>query len=177
MKLIVGLGNPGEKYQDNRHNVGFMIIDEIVKKLPVSPHVENKLDSLVFYHHPSGTVFARPETFMNDSGRAVKKLIENWKLKTENLYVIHDDLDIPLGKYKIQKGKGPKVHRGLQSIEAALGTPDFWRVRIGIENRIKNNELRIKGEQYVLQDFTKEEKVILDKVLEKVCQEINLLLQ
>lgn len=161
MKLIIGLGNPGKKYSNNRHNVGYMVVDKLKAK-------SLKLKDMFV---------VKTSSFMNDSGVAVKALVTYYKLPGTDLYIVHDDLDIPLGSYKIQFGKGPKVHRGLQSIEVALGTTDFWRVRVGIENRIKNNELRIKGEQYVLEDFTKEEKVILDKVLGKVCQEINLLLR
>lgn len=170
MKLIVGLGNPEEKYQNNRHNIGFMIIDRIVKELMVSPHVEKKLKSLVFYHHVSGTIFARPQTFMNSSGIAVKKLVEQYHIKPADLWVIHDDLDIPLGSYKIQKGKGPKLHNGVNSIEKKLGTDDFWRVRIGVENRVSGN--RIPGEEYVLQDFTGEEKKFLSPVINKICKEL-----
>ena len=81
MKLVVGLGNPGEKYKDTWHNVGFMVIDAIIKTLTVSPHIEKKLDSLIFYHHASQTVFARPQTFMNSSGVSVKKLLVHFKIK------------------------------------------------------------------------------------------------
>lgn len=165
MKLIIGLGNPGEKYRNNRHNVGYMVADKLSKtqKLKNSKQVNNQLRCKIF----------KSDKFMNESGNFVKKLTSAYSLVPNDLYVVHDDLDIPLGSYKIQFGKGPKVHRGLQSIEEALGTGDFWRVRVGIENRIKNNELRIKGEQYVLEDFTKEEEVILDKVIGKVCKEIS----
>ena len=157
MKLIIGLGNPGEKYRNNRHNVGYMLADKL------------KTKSLKL----KGVIVVKTNTFMNESGSFVKKIISQYPdIPVSSVYVVHDDLDIPLGSYKIQFGKGPKVHRGLQSIEEVLGG-DFWRVRVGIENRIKNNELRIKGEQYVLEDFTKEEEVILDKVIGKVCKEIS----
>jgi len=91
-------------------------------------------------------------------------------LLSTDLYIVHDDLDIKLGEYKIQKGKGPKVHKGINSIEKALGTDDFWRVRVGVDNRDSNN--RTPGEQYVLQDFTSEEKEILDKVLDETCKKL-----
>lgn len=163
MKLVVGLGNPGKKYEATRHNVGFILIGKIVGKLMVSPHAEKKLDSLVFYHHVNETIYARPQTFMNNSGVAVKKLTTYYKVPIDSLYIIHDDLDIALGEYKIQKGKGPRVHYGIKSIEESLGDTGFWRVRIGIENRDPEN--RIPGEAYVLQAFTIEERATVDKVL------------
>src|SRR3989344_9569988 len=152
MKLIVGIGNPGEKYANTRHNVGYMVVDKIINTLTVSPHVEKKLDSLIFYHHTSQTVFARPQAFMNSSGVAVKKLLIHFKVKLADLWVIHDDLDLTLGAYKIQIGKGPRVHNGLLSIYEKLGTKNFWHIRIGVDNRISDN--RTRGEDYVLQNFT-----------------------
>lgn len=167
MKLIVGLGNPGEKYKNNRHNVGYMVIDALQ---------ESGL--------PQGVVAKKTDVFMNASGEAVKKLVTRYlvtrdsKGKTsreptsyESLYVVHDDLDIPLGQYKIQKGKGPKVHYGVQSVEQALGTSDFWRVRVGIDNRDPSN--RASGEQYVLQDFTQEEKLIIADIIKQITTDLN----
>ena len=103
---------------------------------------------------------------MNDSGVAVKNLSTHYNLQHTNLYVVHDDLDLTLGSYKIQFGKGPKVHNGLLSIEEELGTSDFWRVRIGVDNRDPNN--RIPGDEYVLQNFTKEEIEIRDKIIAEI---------
>jgi peptidyl-tRNA hydrolase, PTH1 family len=96
---------------------------------------------------------------MNESGKAVKKLVDFYKVEMDDLYVIHDDLDIKLGEYKIQKGVGPKVHGGVNSIERELGKEDFWRARVGVDNRDLEN--RIPGEEYVLQNFTREERNIL----------------
>src|SRR5574340_614297 len=103
MYTIVGLGNPGSKYQNNRHNVGQMFVDYLVNELAGSRVNEFKLK--------------KTDCYMNQSGLFIKNL----KLKTENLVVAHDDLDIPLGKFKIQKGEGPRLHNGLISIEKALG--------------------------------------------------------
>ena len=151
MKLVVGLGNPGEEYKNTRHNVGFMVVDALALR-------------------PSDKiVLVKPETFMNRSGEAVKKLVNKYKVQSTGLYVIHDDLDIPLGKYKIQKGKGPKDHRGILSIEQSLGKKDFWRVRIGVENRQKD----ISGDEYGLSDFTLAEKQIIDQVIASVCQDLS----
>ena len=170
MKLIVGLGNPGEKYAKSRHNAGFMVVDSIIKNLSVSSHVEKKLDSLIFYHHKTQTVFARPQTFMNSSGIAVKKLVVHFKIKLPDLWIIHDDLDLVLGSHKIQKGKGPREHNGLLSIYEKLETKNFWHVRVGVDNRSSDN--RISGEKYVLQNFEETEIETRDIVIEKVVKDI-----
>src|SRR5438105_10350247 len=115
MKIVVGLGNPKEEYASTRHNVGFMLV--------------NKLTNL---NLPNTKLF-KSSVFMNDSGKFVKKIFKSKNL--DDLVIIHDDLDIPLGSYKIQKGKGPKLHNGLLSIEKELGKDDFWRIRIGVDNR------------------------------------------
>lgn len=107
---------------------------------------------------------------MNASGKAVHSLATNYKLLATDIYVIHDDLDIKLGEYKTQKGKGPKVHNGINSIEDSLGETDFWRVRVGVDNRNADN--RIPGEDYVLQDFLPEERKAIDKVLNEVCKKL-----
>lgn len=148
MKLIVGIGNPGEDYKNNRHNVGFKFIDELSS---------SKL--------PSGAITKKSDKFMNDSGVFVKNLATYYKLHTTDLYIVHDDLDIKLGEYKIQFAKGPKDHNGILSIEAELGTNEFWRIRIGVENRDLTN--KIPGEQYVLQDFNKSELEVINTIIKK----------
>jgi len=160
MKLIIGLGNPGIKYLNNRHNVGHMVIDAI----KVGPSKDAS----------KGPTFKvlKSDKFMNNSGSFVLKLVTRFKILASDLYVIHDDLDIPLGAFKIQFGKGPKVHNGLNNIYEKLKTKDFWHVRVGIENREKRMENRIKGETYVLQDFTNEEMIILDKVIKQICNQL-----
>lgn len=160
MKLIVGLGNPGIKYQNTRHNVGHMVIDA----LKVRPLKSNQ---------QKGLTLLKSDKFMNDSGIFVKHFISLYpNISISNLYVIHDDLDIKLGEYKIQFGKGPKENKGLVSIYETLGTRDFWHVRVGIENRQQALGTRIKGEQYVLEDFTEEEKVIVQSVIKQICNQL-----
>lgn len=166
MKLIVGLGNPEKKYFDNRHNVGYLAIDYLQEKLHSSDFISSR-DFIV----------KKSDQFMNSSGIAIKKIVENLttklvtQLKIENLYVVHDDLDIPLGEYKIQFAKGPKLHNGIESVEAKLGTKDFWRIRIGVDNRDSDN--RTPGEQYVLQDFTTQERQILEEVFLKIEKDLQ----
>ena len=150
MKLIIGLGNPKEEHKNNRHNVGHLVADALFKR-----------------NLPKNLVVKKTNVFMNESGSEVKKLLGG--LSPNNLYIIHDDLDIALGAYKIQKGKGPKLHNGILSIERQLGTPDFWRVRIGVDNRMGD---KTPGEEYVLEDFTGEEKKILEAVLEEICKKL-----
>jgi PTH1 family peptidyl-tRNA hydrolase len=153
MKLIIGLGNPGVGYADTRHNVGCLLVAELQK---------NKL--------PAGIVVRKSDVFMNNSGSFVKAQFTKYKVQSTGLYIVHDDLDIPLGAYKIQFGTGPKVHNGVNSVEAELGTKDFWRVRIGVDNRKPDD--RTQGEEYVLQDFTEEERKTLDRVIKEVCKKL-----
>lgn len=179
MKLIIGLGNPGKKYENNRHNVGFHVAEALAIKLSGDGAIKQWRDDKKFGSSlltlDSSLILAKPQTFMNDSGRAVAKLVNWYKIEPNDVYVIHDDLDISLGAYKIQKGKGPRLHYGVQSIEKALGTEDFWRVRIGVDNR--SNENRTPGEQYVLQDFTEEEMETVNEVIDKIIKELSLIIQ
>jgi PTH1 family peptidyl-tRNA hydrolase len=167
MKLIVGLGNPGIEYENTRHNVGFIILDAMIKENQMEWEKWN--NSLISRSNTS--IFAKPQTFMNDSGVAIKALVNFFKIKPQEIYVIHDDLDIPLGKWKLQKGVGPKVHNGINSIENELGTQEFWRIRIGIDNR--DSENRIAGEEYVLQKFLSDENHILENVSKESIDTIN----
>lgn len=158
MKLVVGLGNPGEKYQSNRHNVGFMFVDYLLAQFADHPawKKDTYLGAEVVRPTPELS-FAKPLTYMNKSGEAVRKMMEHGKLNVDNLLVVHDDLDIPIGKFRIVKGYGPKLHNGLESIQNHLHSMDFLRVRIGVDNR--RPEHRIPGIDYVLQDFSTEEKL------------------
>ncbi|MCS6956536.1 MAG: aminoacyl-tRNA hydrolase [Patescibacteria group bacterium] len=174
MKIIIGLGNPGEKYQNNRHNVGKLFIDYFISGLinwQVSELKEkNKIVAKIFKNN--SLILAKSEEFMNLSGKIVKKIIKNYKLKIKNLYIVHDDLDIPLGKFKIQLSQGPKLHNGIKSIEEALKTKNFWRIRIGVDARKKENW--IDGETYVLQNLLPEEKEILqNQVFPKIFEKIK----
>ncbi len=174
MKLFVGLGNPEPKYSNNRHNVGYMVIDAMNESFKSkykrkAPAFSQKfLQSIVSDFTPFA-VLAKPMKYMNDSGVAVKKIIDNYKIAPEDLYIIHDDLDIPLGEYKIQMAKGPKVHNGITSVEDELGTKEFGRMRIGIENC--NPEGRTPGDKYVLEDFTIEEKRVIKWTIQKLIHE------
>ena len=149
MKLIVGLGNPGEKYKNNRHNAGCLVVDGL-RQARLGAPVRCKYFSN-FEHEAK----KKPPIFMNGSGQIILALLKAEGVKPQNLLVIHDDLDIKLGEYKLQFAKGPRGHNGVASIEEAVGG-DFYRLRIGIENR--SEDFRTAGEDYVLQDFSDEER-------------------
>lgn len=164
MKIVVGLGNPGPEYAFTRHNAGMVLADKLTERIP-SDYGWRRQKEVMVYESRGWVLVKSAGIFMNDSGRMVREAIKN---REGELYVAHDDLDIRLGEYKIQMGKGPKVHGGINSIEQTLGTEQFWRIRIGIDNRI----MPVEGEEYVLQKFGGEEKVILDGVLDKIADEI-----
>ncbi len=170
MKLIVGLGNPGKEYENTRHNVGFEVLDALVSsnKYQVAWEYEKKFEAEMV--RVGEVLLLKPMTFMNRTGVSIKKVKDFYKIKSENIWVVHDDLDIRLGEFKIQLGKGPKKHNGVLSVERELGTKDFWRVRVGVESR--KNRL-IPGEKYVLMKFSEEERGVLKKVIEEVVRELE----
>jgi peptidyl-tRNA hydrolase, PTH1 family len=180
MKLIVGLGNPGKRYENTRHNVGFMVVEAFATKiLNLQLTNSNKFSNSNFQFKKKFEsdllindkfILAKPQTYMNLSGNTVSKIVNHYKIKHTDLWVIHDDLDLRLGEYKIQFAKGPKLHYGISSIEEKLGSNNFWRVRIGVDNREKDN--RIAGEDYVLQPFSSQELDIINKTSAKIIEEL-----
>ena len=177
MKLIVGLGNPGEKYVNNRHNVGFIFVDHLLKTatdkaegFEYDKYLQAETKEIRI--NAEQIVLVKPQTYMNKSGIAVRSCIDRYTINmAQDLIIVHDDLDIPLGKFKIQKGSGPKLHNGLESIEKTLRFKDFLRIRIGVDNRDPNN--RIDGETYVLQDFLGTEIEILNTTLDKLLERLS----
>jgi PTH1 family peptidyl-tRNA hydrolase len=165
MKLIVGLGNPGKKYALTRHNTGFIFVDLLAQKYGQDWQDSKKLHSQIA--KPSkDLVLAKPQTFMNTSGKAVKALVNFYKVDIDNLLVVHDDLDIKLGEYKVTH-KSPLLHNGVNSIENELNSNEFTRLRLGIENRAEN----IPGEKYVLENFTPNEIVVINNTITKLINE------
>ena len=168
MKLIAGLGNKGSEYKDTRHNVGFMLVEKLVekrgkeKKFSIDKKFESEVAKI------DGLILIKPQTFMNNSGRAVRKVLDFYKMETGDLVIVHDDLDIKMGEFKIQKGIGPKIHNGLNSVEQILSTKDFLRVRIGVDNR-QPGTFYGNGADFVLAKLTSNENKILDEVMERVC--------
>jgi PTH1 family peptidyl-tRNA hydrolase len=169
MILVIGLGNPGKKYIKTRHNLGFRIVNQFAKESRFSNFkIVKKYNSLISKSKLNNEkiILAKPQAFMNNSGKAVKKISKNLKSKFGSLIVIHDDLDLPLGKIRIIENRGAAGHKGVQSIIDELDTKNFTRFRIGI----MNYELRIKNtEEFVLEKFKKEEEGILKEVIKKSC--------
>jgi PTH1 family peptidyl-tRNA hydrolase len=153
--VVVGLGNPGKKYERTRHNAGFMAVDEIVRRTD-SEIVQQKHGALVgkvmLDLHPA--VLAKPQTFMNESGRAVAAILRDSYCSPSELLVLHDELDLPLGVVRIKNGGGHGGHNGLRSIIEQIGTADFLRVRIGIGRPAPGTD----PADYVLSPFSAEER-------------------
>ena len=167
MKLVIGLGNPGKEYVNTRHNVGFEFVDRLSSGARFS--LEGKFESLVY--REKDILFVKPQTFMNESGRAVRKIMDFYKLGVGEVVLVHDDLDLKLGDYKIQMGVGPKVHNGVSSVESSLPNKNFLRLRIGVDNREKTFYTGT-GSDYVLERFRKEELEELDEILEEAADEL-----
>ena len=179
MRLIVGLGNPGKEYEQARHNAGFMAVTYLAASLGgfTEWHLENKFKSLLCVGKFKGelVMFILPQTFMNSSGEAVALVVNFYKISAGAVLVIHDDLDLPLGSFKLQRGVGPKSHNGILSVEASLGTKDFWRLRIGVDGRFGNASM-VAGEEYVLGRFTADELAILTTLQPQIIRKINFFL-
>ena len=171
MKLIVGLGNPGKAYTRNRHNVGFRCIDHFAR-LHHIPLTERRQRAKVGMGVVADTevVLAKPRTFMNRSGEAVSQLLRRFKISVEDLIVICDDMDLPLGRVRIRRRGSSAGHKGLQSIIDSLGSQDFPRIRVGI-GRPDGDEV-----SYVLSDFTPEEKQVIEKAVATVSDAIHCIL-
>lgn len=150
MHLIVGLGNIGDKYQLTRHNVGFMVIDEITKSLTTSNIQKSNFHSTL--EKSAYDLYSKPTTFMNNSGMAVQAIKEYYKLDMEDIIVIHDDIDLPFGTVKFKIGGGHGGHNGLRSIDAHIGK-EYIRVRIGVGKPQDKADVA----NYVLNNFSKEE--------------------
>ncbi|OGH51630.1 MAG: aminoacyl-tRNA hydrolase [Candidatus Levybacteria bacterium RIFCSPLOWO2_12_FULL_37_14] len=190
MKLIVGLGNPGEKYEKTRHNLGFMIVEKFLKDFE---SVKNTIwkDSVKFKSEISQiewqpkhgnlekVILAKPKTYMNNSGMAVRLISDFYKINSSDVWILHDDIDLPLGSMKIRFGGASAGHHGVESVMEHLGTDRFWRFRLGIgeqksplrqgsegQAKIKNQKLR-NVEDFVLSDFTGSEKGKLKNLVKR----------
>lgn len=165
MKLIVGLGNPGGQYESTRHNIGFMVVDKLARELTTTA-VTWKEDSerKALVARAGDVILAKPLTYMNNSGLAVGALIRYYKLSPEDLWVVHDDIDLPLGKIRIREHGGTGGHHGIETIVAALKTDKFVRFRLGI-GRGKEQSAATRDKnlhhrsviQFVLSRFTRHE--------------------
>jgi len=164
IKLVVGLGNPGDHYKETRHNVGFTVIDHLAKRLKLKRYEECCFSHLYKKNLEGRTVyFAKPQTYMNLSGIAVKNLLQDLNLLPEELLVVHDDLDLPLGHTKLKFGGSSAGQKGVENIIKELGTKNFYRLRIGI-GRPKEKRQVVN---YVLSPFSPEQKPIIQRAIAK----------
>lgn len=166
-RLIIGLGNPGAKYSFTRHNIGFMCLDAYARlHLVAFAKSRNKALTGAARLANNEVVLAKPQTFMNLSGEAVGKLFRQHKVKPENLIVIHDDLDLPVGRIRIRQGGSSGGHKGIDSIIAHISTAEFIRVKVGIGRpQVKENYDDNGVIDHVLSQFTPVEKSIIDKIV------------
>ena len=172
MRLVVGLGNPGPKYEGNRHNVGFMAVDEIVRRHSFSAW-RSRFQGLTADGEIGGEklLILKPATYMNESGRAVGEALRFFKLDPKDVIVLYDELDLPPTKVRVKKGGGNGGHNGLRSIDAHIGT-DYWRVRIGIGH--PGDKSKVTG--HVLGDFAKQEWPDFERLIEDISDRVDLLI-
>ena len=177
----MGLGNPGQNYAGNRHNLGFMCLSHFARTHHITLN-KKKGEARIGYGEVAGNrlAVARPQTHMNRSGQAVKRLVNTLGISQDNLTVIHDDLDLPLGSIRIRRGGSSAGHKGVDSIAGELGSPDFIRIRAGIgrpspsEDKTETSEEDIIA--YVLSDFTAEEQPAVNEVIARVSEAVLCLL-
>ena len=175
-KYIVGLGNPGKEYQNNRHNVGFLVLENLTKKYESKFIFKNKLKSRCSELKIKNFTYRLflPNTFMNKSGEAVRAIVDWYKIDLAQLFIIVDDLDLPLGKIRFRKKGGSGGHNGLKNIIENLHTQNFNRIRVGIGSQ---NELQRSSTfntiSHVLGNISSEEKLVLDKVYLQINKSIE----
>lgn len=188
MKLIVGLGNPGDKYTYTRHNIGFMVVEKYVKDvLPLMLSLKAwKKDKKFFclLCKLNNCIVIKPQTYMNQSGSAVKSVANFYKIKIEEIWVVHDDIDLPTGKIKIRKGGGSAGHNGIESIVNQLGNPDFTRFRLGIgkgklglHHNTDKNLHRREIEKFVLSPFKDTEGGDIKKLVKKTNEALKMAIE
>ena len=172
MLLLVGLGNPNPNNTNNRHNVGFFVIDQINKKFKLSKQKPKFKGLLTTGEIEEQKVYAiKPLTFMNSSGVCIKELIEYFKINVKDVFVFHDDMDIDLGKVKVKFGGNSAGHNGIDSIDKNIGK-NYSRVRIGIGRPIKNSE----GADHVLENFSIDEKDGVEEVTKNIIESLSILI-
>ncbi|MFZ5483206.1 MAG: aminoacyl-tRNA hydrolase [Pseudomonadota bacterium] len=162
-RLVVGLGNPGPEYSETRHNAGFWFCERLAARLGASLSREARFHGLAGLARSEGVWCLLPQTYMNRSGQAVGALARFHKIAPAEILVVHDELDIPPGQLRIKFGGGPGGHNGLKDITAHLGTPDYWRLRIGIGHPGDRNEVI----NYVLKPPRKEEALEIEAALDR----------
>lgn len=173
MKVIAGLGNPGEKYAYTRHNIGFMIISELAERYKINSSY--KFDGLLgdFFFGGEKVIIFQPMKYMNKSGQPIWKLMDYFQIAADDLLVIHDDLDLELGQMRFKQNGGSGGHNGIKSIINHLGTDEFKRLKIGIGRPPEN----IPVPDFVLTNFQGEEKKLAEEVVDKAVSAVELMLK
>ena len=173
MKVIAGLGNPGEKYAYTRHNIGFMVIAELAERYNINSSY--KFDGLVgdFFMGGEKIIVFQPMKYMNKSGQPIFKLMDYFQIEADDLLVIHDDLDLDLGKMRFKQNGGSGGHNGIKSIINNLGTDKFNRLKVGIGRPPEN----IPVPDFVLTNFQGEEKKISERVIEQAASAVELMIK
>ena len=173
-KLVIGLGNPGEEYKNNRHNIGFIILDKIAESLSVN--FDNHKKKSLYARGKKGDIqyiLLKPQTFMNLSGESAIYISKFFNVSVEDIFVIYDDMDLPFGTFKIKKGGSSGGHNGIKSLIAQLQSEDFFRIRIGIGRPSFGNKVN----DYVLSSFSKSEREIIDNdISDKVIEAVKIAL-
>ena len=167
MKLIVGLGNPGERYEQTRHNAGFWVVDALAQRLKIGLN-SKKLQSIIAegHYNRKTIVLAKPQTYMNLSGLAVRQLVDYWQVGLEDLLVIHDDLDLPAYRIRLKRGGGSGGHRGVASIIHNLESENFARLKIGIGRPAES----IPVEDFVLSKLSTDEQKSYQEVVQRCAE-------
>lgn len=172
MKLIVGLGNPGKEYEKTRHNIGFMVMDRLADILNVSISISKfKGEYVKLKYKGEDVILLKPMTYMNNSGESVIQVMNYFKIDVEDILVVYDDMDMPVGKLRLRESGSAGGHNGVKSIIAHVGTQKFKRIRVGIDKHP-----RIKVIDYVLGHFQKDEQVLIDEGIENAVKAIELYL-
>ncbi|MFT8425504.1 MAG: aminoacyl-tRNA hydrolase [Liquorilactobacillus sp.] len=169
MKLIVGLGNVGKEYDGTRHNVGFIVLDELAKREKISFNkIKNEASVTSFVSNSEKIILAKPLTYMNESGRSVRPLMDFYKIPVEDVVVIHDDLDLPVGHLRLRQTGSAGGHNGIKSLISHLGTQKFKRMRIGIDH-----PQRMSVVDWVLSRFTKEQQLQLENGVDQALDALD----
>jgi PTH1 family peptidyl-tRNA hydrolase len=163
IRLVVGLGNPGKEYERTRHNAGFWLVERFASANGIALRKDPKFQALVGRHDASGAWLLMPQGFMNASGRAVQMLAGFFKIKPEEILVVHDELDFPPGTAKIKQGGGIAGHNGLRDISQRIASHDYWRLRIGVGKPPPGSE----GADYVLQKPSPEDRAAIEASIDK----------
>ena len=172
MKLIVGLGNPGDKYEATRHNAGFWFVERVAAASGTVLRKDGRFQAMIGRHGNSGAWLALPQSFMNSSGRPVQMIAAFFRIDAADVLVVHDELDLPPGTARLKLGGGVAGHNGLKDISARIGTNDYWRLRLGIGRPAE----RAAAIDYVLHKPARDERAAIDRAIERSLEVLPVML-